>query len=97
MFPIDHEFTKVYALYVLLFSYITYHILVGGKREKILLIFIVSISLMLNIFLYIDPSNFEGGASLAVLFYSLIIWVWTTVMTIINRIFSNRKKKTQTL
>ena len=94
MFPIDHEFKMVYVLYTLLFCYIIYRILVGGKGEKVRLIFIVSISLVLNLFLYIDPANFQGGASLGVLFYSLIIWLLTTVVTVVNCIFSSWQKKT---
>jgi len=67
--------------------YIIYRILVGGKGEKVRLIFIVSISLVLNLFLYIDPANFQGGASLGVLFYSLIIWLLTTLVTVVICIF----------
>ncbi len=94
MFPIDHEFKIVYALYILLFCYIIYRILIGGKGEKVRLIFIVSISVVSNVFLYIDPVNFQGGASLSVLFYSLIIWLLTTLVTVVNCIFSSWKKKT---
>lgn len=93
MFPIDREFNIVYALYILLFCYIIYRILVGGKGEKVRLIFIVSISPILNTFLYIDPANFQGGASLGVLFYSLIIWLLTSIVTVVNCIFSSWKKK----
>jgi ammonia channel protein AmtB len=93
MFPIDHEFTMVYALYILLFSYISYRLIIGGRGEKFRLICIVSISLALNIFLYIDPANFQGGASLVVLFYSLIIGACTALITVVNRIFSSWKKK----
>ncbi len=92
MFPIDHEFTMVYALYILLFCYISYWFVIGGGGEKVLLICIMSISLALNIFLYIDPANFQGGASLVVLFYSLIIWACTALLTVVIRIFSSRKK-----
>ncbi len=94
MFPIDHEFTMVYALYILLFCYIIYRFVIGGRSEKVRLICIVSISLALNIFLYIDPANFQGGASLIVLFYSLIIWACTALISVVNRIFSSWKKKT---
>jgi len=96
MFPIDHEFTMVYALYILLFCYIIYRILIGGKGEKVRLISILSVSLVLNLFLYIDPSNFKGGASLVVLFYSLIIWILTTLVSIINHIFSGWRRKNRT-
>lgn len=94
MLPIDHEFKMVYALYILLFCYISYRILVAGKGERIRLIFIVFISLILNAFLYIDPANFQGEASLVVLFYSLIIWLLTTLVRVVNCIFSSWKKKT---
>ncbi|PUV24087.1 hypothetical protein DCO56_12000 [Sphingobacterium athyrii] len=94
MFPIDHEFKIVYALYILLFCYIIYRILVGGKGETVRLIFIVFISVVINVFLYIDPVNFQGGASLGVLFYSLIIWLFTALVTAVNCIFSSWKKKT---
>jgi len=93
MFPTDHEFTMVYALYIILFCYISYRFVIGGRGEKVQLICIVSISLALNIFLYIDPANFQGGASLVVLFYSLIIWACTALITVVIRIFSSRKKK----
>ena len=93
MFPIDHEFTMVYTLYILLFSYIIYRILAAGNGEKVRLIFIVCISLIANVFLYIDPADFQGGASLVVLFYSLIIWVLTFLATAVNYIFSSWKKK----
>lgn len=93
MFPIDHEFKMVYILYILLFCYIIYRILVGGKGEKVGLIFIVSIGIVSNVFLYIDPVNFQGGASLGVLFYSLIIWLLTALVTVVNCIFSNWIKK----
>lgn len=62
MFPIDHEFKIVYALYILLFCYIIYRILIGSKGEKVRLIFIVFISVVINVFLYKDPVNFQGGA-----------------------------------
>lgn len=94
MFPIDHEFKMVYALYILLFCYISYRLVIGSRGEKVRLIFIVFISVVSNIFLYIDPANFQGGASLGVLFYSLIIWLLTTLLTVVNCIFSSWKKET---
>ncbi len=94
MFPTDHEFTMLYAIYILPFCYIIYRILGADKGEKVRLIFIMTISLVLNIFLYVDPTNFQGGASLGVLFYSLIICFLTTLVTVVNCVFSNWKKKT---
>jgi len=94
MFPIDREFTMIYALYILLFCYISYRFVIGRRSEKVRLLFIVSISVVSNVFLYIDPVNFQGGASLGALFYSLIIWLLTTLVTVVNCIFSSCKKKT---
>lgn len=95
MFPTDHKFIMIYALYILLFSYISYRFIISGRGEKGRLMFIVSISLTLNIFLYIDPANFQGGASLVMLFYSLIIWTCTTLILGVNRIFQVGKRNTR--
>jgi len=87
MFPIDSEFTLLYLLYFLLFTWIVYQTTKSKRANQIRLSLIIVISLSLNIMLFLNPENFKGGGSLVVLFYSGILLLLTFITTIINQIF----------
>lgn len=93
MFPIDGEFEMVYFLYFLLFAYVFYQIGKSNKSNKIRLIIIITICLVLNTFLFYDSTNFEGGGSLVVLFYSGIIFILTIISLLTNQIYYSIQKK----
>ncbi len=74
MLPIDSEFSLLYFLYFMIFSYITYQITRSKRANKIRLSLIIIVSVLLNMIFFLNPKNFEGGGSLVVLFYSGIIF-----------------------
>lgn len=74
MFPVDSEFIAVYTLYSLMLFVIIYG-MTSSKYKSFykwnLLMFIIYI--VVAVFVFLDPENFEGGDSLVVLFYSLLL------------------------
>ncbi|MCA4781027.1 hypothetical protein [Empedobacter stercoris] len=52
---------------------------------------ILSISILLNVLLYSNSNNFEGGGSLVVLFYSGIIYLFTLLAIVLNQFLGKRK------
>ena len=89
--PIDSEFSLLYFLYFMIFSYITYQITRSKRANKIRLSLIIIVSVLLNMIFFLNPKNFEGGGSLVVLFYSGIIFLGTTISTFINQIISKKR------
>lgn len=93
-FPIDGEFSRLYILYLILFSFLFYRIfLKSSKSNKIRLAIILATCIVLNVLLYWDPENFKYGGSLVVLFYSGILWIFTIILTIINEAIEYRIRK----
>ncbi len=93
MFPTDNEFTLLYFLYFLIFTYIIYQIIISKRANQIRLSLIIIVSILLNMIFYLNPENFEEGGSLVVLFYSGIIFLGTTISTFINQIISKKTSK----
>lgn len=93
MLPFDREFTMLYIMYLILFTYILYSIINGTKYNKIRLLIILTVCILLNLFLYVDSENFKEGGSLVVLFYSGILFLITTIITAVNNYITDRKEK----
>lgn len=93
MLPFDREFTMLYIMYLILFTYILYNIINGTKYNKIRLLIILTVCILLNLFLYVDSENFKEGGSLVVLFYSGILFLITTIITAVNNYITDRKEK----
>ena len=91
MFPTDSEFILLYFFYFLIFTYIIYQTIISKRANQIRLSLIIIVSILLNMILYLNPENFEGGGSLVVLFYSAIIFIGTTISTFINQIISKKR------
>jgi hypothetical protein len=93
-FPIDGEFSRLYILYLILFSFLFYRIfLKNSKSNKIRSIIILASCILLNALLYWDPESFKYGGSLVVLFYSGILLVFATIVTIVNEAIEYRIRK----
>jgi hypothetical protein len=75
MFPIDTEFLILYFFYLLIGFFLIYKTFFFKKYKKFSKINLVIFSIysIIFIFLFSDKSNFEGGSSLVVLFYSGLI------------------------
>lgn len=93
MFPTNSEFILLYFFYFLIFTYIIYQTIISKRANQIRLSLIITVSILLNIMLYLNPDNFEGGGSLVVLSYSAIIFIGTTISTFINQIISKKRTK----
>ena len=79
MIPTDGEFYILYVLYLLVYTWGIIGILKNAFKQKRILIFIFTISLILNLYLFCNPENFKGGGSLPILFYSTIILIFNTL------------------
>ena len=93
MFPTDSEFSTLYFFYAVLFGFIVYKFVKGGKPERVWLLATFVVSISLNAYLYYDPGNFKGGASLGVLVYSGIIFLAAAGITVLISFIFSRKKK----
>ena len=82
MLPTDTEFISLYLIYALFYCWALYNISKTPKNrfKKILVLVVV---LILNLFLFIPKSNFDYGSSLAVLFYSAIIFIAQLVVWVV--------------
>ena len=92
MLPIDSEFSIIYLLYFIFYSYLIYKIFYQKSNNKLFLILLFLISLVLNFILYYNPENFEGGGSLVILFYSGIIFILSILTFIIQKLVSKVHK-----
>ena len=92
MLPIDSEFSIVYLLYFIFYSYLIYKIFYQKSNNKLFLLTVFLISLVLNFILYYNPENFEGGGSLVILFYSGIIFILSILTVIIQKLVSKVRK-----
>ncbi|CAM3282419.1 hypothetical protein EMST110833_06100 [Empedobacter stercoris] len=91
MLPIDGEFGILYIFYLILFCFCIFQIIIGNKFSRIKTMLILSISILLNVLLYSNSNNFEGGGSLVVLFYSGIIYLFTLLAIVLNQFLGKRK------
>lgn len=74
MFPVDNEFSILYVCYIV-FYLMAIVGLIRNKSKRIFKITLLLVGFSLNILLFIDPENFKGGGSLAVLFYSFGLYL----------------------
>gem|GEM_PF-2315227 len=92
--PIDSEYSLLYILYLILFSFLLYRIFFkSSKSHKIRSAIILLSCILLNMLLYWDPENFKYGGSLVVLFYSGILLIFTAMVTTVNEYIEYRIKK----
>lgn len=72
-----------HILYCIPILFIKYSIKIATISLFLLIVFLIS--LILNIFLYYNPENFNIGGSLVILFYSGIISIITLLIVIIEK------------
>lgn len=71
MLPWDEEFVMVYAFHLLALLVIGVKLIYSNRKKTFAIHAIIfAIYLIFNISLFMDDSNFQGGGSLVVLFYS---------------------------
>jgi hypothetical protein len=96
MFPIDNEFLILYFFYFLIGVILTYGTFFSIKHKQFFKINFV-VFLMYSTFfgfLFSDKSNFEGGSSLVILFYSgLIVFLHLLILIIFGIYYSFFHKK----
>jgi hypothetical protein len=97
MFPIDNEFLFLYFFYFLIGVILTFGTFFSIRHKHLYKInfFVFLIYSIFFVFLFSDKSNFEGGRSLAVIFYSgLIVFLHVLILIlfwIYNSFFTQNK------
>ncbi len=73
MLPTNSEFILVYVAYLVMVLYLIYGFIFSKKKSFVkwnAVMFVLYFSFVA--YLFLDPINFKGGASLVVLFYSAL-------------------------
>ena len=71
MLPWDEEFASVYGLHLLVFLIVSIKLVYSNRKKIFAIHAIIMIAyVIVNLFLLTDESNYQGGGSLVVLFYS---------------------------